>query len=229
MFHKGGGAACAASVEGHFPENNIITAASLFDRRTWPNDTNDLAIENRLFCLLEWQSTMPTSPYFSRKDFVKAACALAANVPLLVTKCGSVRAQDCTYCWQTARQQAWAKTHFAVVQGAVVLCMIAQSQSSIERVNRILKLAVGDRRWSLKDEGLANELSDTDLSCTANSTFSSSSSGTDSGDSTSFGMDEEEELPQPEGDVQTNQNPIRKKTCQRIPKLATKRGFSYRG
>ena len=44
-------------------------------------------------------------------------------------------------------------------------------------------------------------LSDIDSSCATDSMFSSSSSGTDSGDFASSSMDEEEKLPQPEGDV----------------------------
>ena len=45
-----------------------------------------------------------------------------------------------------------------VVRAATVLCTIAQSQSSTERMNSMLKLAAGGRRWRLTGQGLADEV-----------------------------------------------------------------------
>ena len=79
-------------------------------------------------------------------------------IPPLVSSKGRMRAHDCTHCWQIASQASWAKPHFAVVRAATILCTVAQSQSSTERMNSILKLAAGDRRWTVGAQGLADEV-----------------------------------------------------------------------
>ena len=54
--------------------------------------------------------------------------------------------------------QPWGKPHFAVVKGATILCTVAQSQSSTERLNNLLKLAFGDCHWCLTDHISSNEV-----------------------------------------------------------------------
>ena len=146
------------ALKDRFPEDEIVTAASLFDRRTWPKEPKDLSKDDRLPALQKLSSTFPAIKQFSEKQFVSAACAVAAMVPPLVSSRGRIRAHDCTHCWAIASQASWATSHLPVVRAATVLCTIAQSQSSTERMNSMLKLAAGGRRWRLTGQGLADEV-----------------------------------------------------------------------
>ena len=117
-----------------------------------------MTTDDRLRCLPQLRKVIANFPEFSEKQFVKAACALNANIPPLVSRSGRVRAQDCTHCWQFAHQEHWGKEHEPVLKAGFVLCSIAQSQSSTKRLNSVLKLVAGDWRWKLNDKGLADEV-----------------------------------------------------------------------
>ena len=91
-------------LRNRFPEDAIVTAASPFDRRTWPKKPKGLSKKCVLSATAQIVHRNSLIPCFSVKRLMSAACAVAAILPLLVSTSGcvsapaNIRLQECKAC-----------------------------------------------------------------------------------------------------------------------------------
>ena len=140
-------------------DGSLLWGASLFDRRTWPQDLKfDIqgVVQQKLDAV---ERAFPRA--FASKvkafEFVAMAQKLSAAFPLVRSKCGHIRACDVVRTWEFAKtfnETAWKP----VLDTAIALCTVPVSQSSCERFNSVLKLVYGNRRQLLSAAHAADEI-----------------------------------------------------------------------
>ena len=141
-------------------EGKLLWGASLFDRRTWPQDGQlDIAgvVQPKLDAV---EKAFPR--VFAGKvkavDFVVMAQKLSATFPLVRSRRGHIRACDVVRTWEFAANTFTESAWRAVLDTAIALCTVPLSQAACERFNSVLKLVYGQRRHLLSEAHASDEI-----------------------------------------------------------------------
>lgn len=131
-----------------FPEDPIIIAASLFDRRTWSEfDVKDVDTKLRvireafpitqlLSVFYSLSSMVPLiAPMVTAELFTIQAKKTLAMVDFLRSSSGRVQLADCCHVWTTMIKKSEMLIH-PVVKMGMLLCSVPLSQAGTERLNQ---------------------------------------------------------------------------------------------
>ena len=140
-------------------EESLFWGASLFDRRTWPQDLQ-FDIQDVEAKLNSIERTFPRA--FASKihpaDFTAMAQKLSGAFPLVRSKNGQIRACDVVKTWEYAAKTFKESGWKPVLDTAIALCTVPLSQSNCERFNSVLKLVYGQRRQLLSETHASDEI-----------------------------------------------------------------------